>query len=185
MVRAAIASLPRFCLSYRCASPRGPCGRHPSRAGDAPHLSRTARSSRSPPPSPHQPARHGGHLPSPSSAFCGRAPALLWPPSRPALCGTPHASPWCTGPFWGSFLWSFPVLPNPISVAPVCHPLLSGFGSGGAALCPLLEGLDAFEVGVKGPPSLLFDHAVEVLERSGPVLLAGLQSVLQGDELLV
>src|SRR5215204_6596605 len=104
-----------------------PVRRHP-RAGGAPHLSRTARPSRSQPASPYQPARHGGHLPSPSSAFCGRTPALLWPPSRPALCGTPHASPWCIGPFWGSLLWSFPVLPDAITVASLSDFLLSGFG---------------------------------------------------------
>src|SRR5215213_7149800 len=170
MVRAAIASLPRFCLSYRCASPRGPCGRHPSRAGDAPHLSRTARPSRTPPPSPHQPARHGGHLPSPSSA---RAPALLWPPSRPALCGTPHASPWCTGPLWGSFLSSFPVLPDAITVAGLSYLLLSGFGSGGR-FSALSDGFDAFKEVLKRPPSLLLDHAVEVLEGRASVLLASL-----------
>src|SRR5215211_4529452 len=79
----------RSCSWCPYASLRGPCGRHPSRADAGPRRGASATPARSPPLSRHRPATPGGPIPSPPSPG---APLLLWPPSRPALCGTPRAS---------------------------------------------------------------------------------------------
>src|SRR5215218_8971931 len=90
------ASSPRYGLRRSPASPGGPGGQRPRRVGVGLRRAASAIRARSPPPGRHQRATPDGRNPSPS-APC--APRLLWPPSRPALCGTPRDLRGCSVPF--------------------------------------------------------------------------------------
>ena len=138
-VRAAIAPLPRSCWLCRCASSRGLCGRHPSRAGAGPRRAASARPSRSPPSSRHRPSMRGGAIPSQSSP--GSPSALSWP--LLVLLFSVRLMPLggCSVPFRGSFLrpsWGHFLYFQIRYALRLCF-IPSSPGSGaGAVLCPLL-----------------------------------------------